>query len=211
MFLDAKTYSVWTAPYGVFTTDVTVNASHLFWMGNVMRRRTELWVHCITPLPVLVEKVDNFQLFKHQRRRQPIRSPYANTLVQTPSQSCSCNAGKVMWLAVVTVTIVSVPSFRHALRQASMLRPVWIYCYSQSKSWSVHDKLESCKWSSKANTIFFILYSSNDKTVLLVLWGNTLVGLFLWLLLTYIVICKLRFCVMHNGDCKICIFGMGVE
>ncbi len=53
------------------------------------------------------------QLFKHQRRRQPIRSPHANT------QSRSCNTREVCdWLLRCNYDGASAPRFRHALRQA---------------------------------------------------------------------------------------------
>ncbi len=56
-----------------------------FEWSDVKRCRTELWVRRVASLHWRCsrQKLKTFQLFKRQRRRQPIRSPYANTLAQT--------------------------------------------------------------------------------------------------------------------------------
>ncbi len=67
-----------------------------FEWSDVKCCRTELWVRRVASLALLAAEVENFstfQLFKRQRRRQPIRSPHANT------QSRSCNTREVCdWL-----------------------------------------------------------------------------------------------------------------
>ncbi len=55
---------------------------HFEW-SDVKRCRTELWVRRVASLALLAAEVENFStFFKRQRRRQPIISPYANTLAQ---------------------------------------------------------------------------------------------------------------------------------
>ncbi len=54
---------------------ICVYAPYLLWTGDVMRCQTELCIRCVAPLALLMA-----ELFKHQWRCQPIRSPYSNTL-----------------------------------------------------------------------------------------------------------------------------------
>ncbi len=63
------------------------------------------------------QKLKTFQLFKRQRRRQPIRSPYANTLAQTLANPVHATPEKYV-IGCCHYDGASAPSFRHALRQA---------------------------------------------------------------------------------------------
>ncbi len=66
------------------------------------------------------QKLKTFQLFKRQRRRQPIRSPHANT------QSRSLQHQRSMWLVVVTMTARQHHASDHALVKRWRRRPVWM-------------------------------------------------------------------------------------
>ncbi len=63
------------------------------------------------------QKLKTFQLFKRQRRRQPIRSPYANTLAQTLANPVHATPEKYV-IGCCHYDGASAPSFRHTLRQA---------------------------------------------------------------------------------------------
>ncbi len=60
----------------------------------------------------------SWKLSKCQRRRHPIRSPYANTLAQTLANRIHATPKKRTWLAAITMKVASAQSFRHALHQA---------------------------------------------------------------------------------------------
>ncbi len=79
--------------------------------------RTELWVRSISSLALLAA-VENISTFQAPTQASANQIPLCKYSSADASQSRSCNTRKVIWLAVVTVTVASAPSFRHALRQA---------------------------------------------------------------------------------------------
>ncbi len=109
-------WSRWRDNHAPFTRGVGVNASRLLWME--WHQALPNWI--VGPLRRFtgISHGRSWKLFKRQRRRQPIRSSYANTLAQTLAR-------KVMCLAVVTMTVASAPSFSHDLRQALTPTPLY--------------------------------------------------------------------------------------
>ncbi len=85
--------------------------------------RTELWVRRVTSLALLAAEVENFSKFQAPTQASADQIALCKYPSADASQSCSYNTRKVMWSAVFTMTVVSAPSFRHALHQTLMPMP----------------------------------------------------------------------------------------
>lgn len=103
-----------------FTQGVSINASHSLWKSDNKRCQTELWVHCLLAAEVVISST--FQVPTKVSANQIALCKYQidSSRLQANFFGWRCYDDHVR------------PNFRHALRQALMLKPhmnrVWAYC-----------------------------------------------------------------------------------
>ncbi len=109
----------WSSVNNWHNAPFTRGVQRLSFTLNGVTLRTELWVCHVASMALLAAEVENF---KCQRSRQPIRSPYANTLAQRLANPIHTTPEKYV-IGCCHYDGASAPSFRHALRQAWMPTP----------------------------------------------------------------------------------------